>query len=84
MQLLSGLKEKGIAIIVAMHDISLAIAFAARVIALDSGKIAFDRFADSENILEDLGNVLHSKLLSFRTTEGSLAVVPDWHVDKTP
>ena len=84
MQLLSELKEKGIAIIVAMHDISLAIAFADRVIGLDSGKIAFDCFADSENILEDLGNVLHSKLLSFRTTEGSLAVVPDWHVDKAP
>jgi len=31
MQLLSGLKEKGIAIIVAMHDITLAIAFALRI-----------------------------------------------------
>ncbi|GIT19578.1 MAG: hypothetical protein CM1200mP39_23840 [Dehalococcoidia bacterium] len=67
-----------------MHDISLAIAFADRVIGLDSGKIAFDRFADFPKYFGRFwGKVLHSKLLSFRTTEGSLAVVPIG-LDKTP
>jgi iron complex transport system ATP-binding protein len=81
MRLLRELCGDGLAVIVVLHDISLALAHCDRVIGLDQGKIMFD--GDVRNGIEPslraLSEIFKMNLVSLPSSAGTTLVAPDWN-----
>lgn len=81
MKLLKELCGEGLAVIVVLHDISLALAYSDRVIGLDQGKIVFDGDVrnNPEPSIQALSKIFGMNLVSLPNSMGGPLVAPDWN-----
>ena len=81
MRLLRELCVGGLAVIIVLHDVSLALAYADRVIGLDQGKIVFDGDVrnDPKPSIQALSKIFRMNLVSLPNSIGGPLVAPDWN-----
>jgi len=80
MRLLKELCLDGLAVVIVLHDVSLALAYSDRVIGLDQGKIVFDGdvINDPESAIQALSKLFRMNLVSIPSSTGRALVAPDW------
>lgn len=73
------LVEEGVGVVVVLHDLNLAAAFADRILLMQTGTVIADGPVEQVFTTERLSQVYDTRIATSRDNQGSLRIMPNYH-----